>query len=217
MLSKVLNKLRGRRSNRPGSGEPAVDLARAIPGYVSPFDETEPEIEDQAPECHAEASDQLVETDANPDPMQLEEKVPSPQPELEEYATPGDKAEAAVNALLEKHNSWASNDIHNLQNAWSAVKTLEDLTGQLDELARISHNLKGMAATYGYPAIGRIAASLSVLLESGRGGNQHALINLHVEACRAAYTQTKNPSASDQIAQSVCVALETQVKRTISA
>ena len=86
------------------------------------------------------------------------------------------------------------------------------------EVARVSHNLKGMATTYGHPAVSRLASSLCTLLESGRANDQHALINLHVEACRAAYLEGKaSNEGADQVAQSVCVALETQVKRTLEA
>lgn len=211
MLSSFFRKLSRQKSRSNDAAENAVDLSRVIPDYVSPFEAgdstsaTPDVVEDQS---HADLDQASVETTAA-DRSDIDAIA------FEDLDMEG-KAEAAVEALASKHDAWANNDLANLTNAWAEIKGHETLEGQLDDLARISHNLKGMAATYGYPAIGRIASSLCNLLESGRASNQHALINLHVEACRAAHLQSDDVGANEKIAQSVCVALETQVSRTIS-
>jgi len=91
------------------------------------------------------------------------------------------------------------------------------MSGHLSEVSRVAHNLKGMATTYGHPSISRLASSLDQLLKAENAGTQHALINLHIEACRAAYIEGSQTEHGDQIAQSVCVALEAQVKRALEA
>ncbi len=210
MLNKVFKNLFGGNRDTSTGVTSSVDLARAIPGYVDPF---------QSEDEHQSDADPLPEKDAGTEVPDLDE----PTADVSENdhrgmadLSPEDKAEAAIEALAGNHKAWANNDLKNLYDAWAVIKTHENLEGQLSDLLRISHNLKGMAETYGYPAIGRIASSLCTLLDSDRANNQHALINLHVEACRAAHLQSNDAGANDQIAQSVCVALETQVKRTIS-
>ena len=201
MSKSIFKSLFGKKKNVDKvSSEPTVDISRVIPGYtpvderiVSPASETSDvppmDVQTEAPELDIEATS--------------DERAPE------------ERAEAAVDALSEKHDAWAQSDLAALNEAWAEARVHEDMTGQLNEVGRVAHNLKGIAATYGHPAMSRLASSLCTLLESDRAHNQHALINLHVEACRAAYLEGTRTDAGDEVAQSVCVALETQVKRTI--
>ena len=209
MLSSFFKKLSGRKASSKTTDNESVDLSRAIPGYVSPFGEAEAETPTETP-------DVLTETPITQDEGEPEVRDQSEVLVLDQNLSPEEKAEAALEALSDKHSDWANNDIENLRAAWANIRGHEDLGGQLDDLNLVAHNLKGMAATYGHPAIARIASSLCTLLESDHANTQHALINLHVEACRAAQLHAEGSGASDQIAQSVCVALEAQVKRTVT-
>lgn len=211
MLSSVFKKIFGQNKQSADVDANNVDLSRAIPGYVSPFQGEPEETSVASDTVSLELDQEAAESKDVEDFVLLDEQV-----DLENLA-PEDKAEAAVEALAHKHTAWANNDLNNLQSAWTDIKGLESLEGKLQNLSRAAHNLKGMASTYGYPAISRIASSLTTLLESEQAHGQHALINLHVEACRAAHLQSDDPSANEKIAQSVCVALETQVKRTVSS
>ncbi|MEL6955833.1 MAG: hypothetical protein AAFO88_04255 [Pseudomonadota bacterium] len=75
-----------------------------------------------------------------------------------------------------------------------------------------SHNLRGTATPFGNPVLERLAGSLCTLLEKTSADEPVvALANLHVEAMRAALVAGPG-AASDELAQSVCVALEDQVK-----
>ena len=74
-----------------------------------------------------------------------------------------------------------------------------------------AHNIKGAANSYGYPAIARLCGSLSRLLSDTRPGENSALINLHVEACRAAFNSIGQGSDAQSIADAVCEALEKRV------
>lgn len=182
-----------------------------------------PKNQDLKPAQHVDIT--RVVPDFKPTPAGNERGTPissTPTPERRTPQTttqPEDLAEAAVASLVDKHDAWAKKDLESLKTAWSEAKQKLEMNHEhLLEVARASHNLKGMATTYGHPAVSRLASSLCTLLQSGRANDQHALINLHVEACRAAYLEGKaSNEGADQVAQSVCVALETQVKRTLEA
>lgn len=199
MSKSIFKSLFGKKRNADiGASEPKVDISRVIPGYSPVGERDTHEASADLPETV-----DLTEMDVQVD--DAESKVMAPE----------ERAEAAVDALSEKHDAWAQSDLAALNGAWAEARVHDDMAGHLNEVRRIAHNLKGIAATYGHPAMSRLASSLCMLLESDRAHNQHALINLHVEACRAAYIEGKSTEAGDQVAQSVCVALETQVKRTI--
>lgn len=200
MFDFLIKRLRG---NKPGKPVPeqnvVVDLSRAIPGYVP------------APVTH-----QTSEVLAAPDERRIRDKTDRlKMPRKQNVGQIADRAERAVDALSDKHDSWARSDLEHLSVAWENVRHLENITGQLAHVQRCAHNLKGMASTYGHPAISRLSASLCQLLDSPNASQQHALINLHIEACRAAYLEGNVNQGGNAIAQSVCVALEAQVKRML--
>ena len=200
MSTSIFARLFGQKKNiDKGPEEASIDISRVIPDYVP-------------------VADQLVAAASEATAAQVEPQAESQQslPDTEHLPLT-EKAESAVDALAEQHDAWAQSDLNALNKAWASAREHGDMSGHLNEVRRIAHNLKGMAATYGHPAMSRLASSLCLLLESGRAHNQHALINLHVEACRAAYLEGKKTNGGDHVAQSVCVALETQVKRTINA
>lgn len=199
MSKSIFSRMFRKKSRQQGAVEEvSVDISRVIPGFKhKDRDAAAPETVDASIE--------------DADMMVVEEAAEMA------FLHPEDKAEAAVDALGAKHDTWARNDLQNLSQAWAEARKHSDMSDHLIEVTRVAHNLKGMATTYGHPAISRLATSLTQLLGSAHAGTQHALINLHVEACKAAYIEGTNSEHSDQIAQSVCVALETQVKRTLEA
>jgi len=199
MSNSIFSRLFGKsdKSKADTAGQ-TVDITRVIPDFERrdrPSAEPEAPVTGDAVEASSELPSTLAETALHPE----------------------DKAEAAVEALKEKHDAWAQNDLAKLTDAWAEAREHADMSDHLSEVSRVTHNLKGMATTYGHPSISRLATSLDQLLKSENAGTQHALINLHVEACRAAYLEGSQTEHSDQIAQSVCVALEAQVKRALEA
>lgn len=240
MFSKVMNLFKGNKtSKRADVQEATVDISRVIPNYSPPSrhgETVESSRDVPAPETQILDDIDTISAPADLDTLQnaLSDSVDDIGDDLADDAdleaelsaptrddTPAsmhemeDRAEAAIAALSEKHDTWAQSDLNALQAAWNEAKLQENLQGHLTEVQRNAHNLKGMATTYGHPAISRLASSLCVLLKSDRAAHQHALINLHIEACRAAYFEGAKTEGGDMVAQSVCVALETQVKRML--
>lgn len=202
MISSVLKKLAGNKPKKtPIEEANAVDISRAIPGYTPPVKrEVAPKAETQSNKPAIAAT-----------------KSRTPAKGFDDSSTPAERAEAAVASMTDKHDAWVQKDLANLQEAWASIREMDDLSNHLHEVRLCAHNLKGMAVTYGQPSISKLSSSLCRLLDSEHSGHQHALINLHIEACRAAYLEGNNTEGSDIVAQSVCVALETQVNRTLEA
>ena len=217
MFSKVLKRLSGDKSSkRSNAQEPSVDISRVLPGYKPLPTYTEAQKAASQPGSAEEEQPDLTQNEADIDAETSRQDkyaliLSHDLPDME------DRAEAAVAALAQKYDTWAQNDLDALRKAWDEARNHADLSDHLNEVLRTAHNLTGMAKTYGHPAMARITASLCTLLKSGQVSHQHALINLHVEACRAAYFEGVKTEGSDTVAQSVCVALETQVKRTLEA
>lgn len=212
MINSVFKRLKGDKSGKQVVDQvQTVDISRVIPGYKPPV------ARDQ---IAAGARQQAKEESLAPEDYALAEVSIEATPEVNHDSASmpiEEKAEMAVNALSSKHDAWAQSDLASLTDAWIIARQNSDTRGYLADVTRAAHNLKGMAATYGHPAIARLASSLCHLLGSKHAPDQHALINLHIEACRAAYLEGNPTKGGDAVAQSVCVALETQVRRTLEA
>lgn len=122
-----------------------------------------------------------------------------------------DKAEAAVDSLSEQFEAWMSADLDNLIASWNAANVPDATPEEYRAVFMAAHNIRGVAASYGYPAISRLCGSLSTLLSDTHPGENSALINLHVEACRAAFIGVGRGDGSDSVADAVCDALEQTV------
>jgi len=119
-------------------------------------------------------------------------------------------AESAVESLSDQFENWMRTDLGQLVDAWQraqADSTPEHYRG----VFTAAHNIRGAANAYGYPAISRLCGSLSRLLSETRPGENTALINLHVEACRAAFNSIGQGSDGQSVADAVCEALEERV------
>lgn len=127
-----------------------------------------------------------------------------------------DKAEAAVESLSNQFEEWMRADLAKLRAAWAEAK--EQATPETyRQLFTAAHNIRGVAGSYGYPAISRLCGSLCTLVSSSLPGERAALINLHVEACRAAHNSMAQGSGPQSVANAVCDALESQVSSTTTS
>jgi HPt (histidine-containing phosphotransfer) domain-containing protein len=122
-----------------------------------------------------------------------------------------DKAEAAVDSLSGQFEAWMSADLDNLIAAWNAANAPEATREDYRAVFMAAHNIRGIAGSYGYPAISRLCGSLATLLSETHPGENAALINLHVKACRAAFIGVGKGDGSDSVAEAVCDALEQSV------
>ena len=120
-------------------------------------------------------------------------------------------AENAVESLSDQFESWMRADLDQLVDAWSEARKPGATAEQYRAIFTAAHNIKGAANSYGYPAIARLCGSLSQLLSETCPGENSALINLHVEACRAAFNSIGQGNDGQSVADAVCEALEERV------
>ena len=111
---------------------------------------------------------------------------------------------------------WKQNDLDLLQMTWQACC---DNPGDEDTgtaFRNALHNLHGASGAYGGGALTRISGSLHQLVSGVETlESDAALINLHVQACRA--TSFGNGDGADDVADAVCDALEYQVSMRLIA
>ena len=122
-----------------------------------------------------------------------------------------DRAETAVDSLSGQFEDWMATDLDKLVTAWSDAQAPDATPDAYRAVFTASHNIHGVAASYGYPAISRLCGSLCTLLNDTRPGENLALINLHIEACRAAYVGVGSGGSAASVADAVCDALEQSV------
>lgn len=118
------------------------------------------------------------------------------------------------NAQLADIEVWKQNDLDLLQTTWQTCYDNPGCEVATSEFRNALHNLHGASGAYGGGALTRLSGSLHMLV-SGIEDLQTdaALINLHVQACRA--TAMTVGEAADDVADAVCEALEKQVHERI--
>jgi HPt (histidine-containing phosphotransfer) domain-containing protein len=106
------------------------------------------------------------------------------------------RAEKALAELSPEFASWMDSECHRLDQA--RIDLLEDLTkSNLDALFHAAHDIKGEAATFGYPALASAADSLCRLIEHTPGITRipQELVDQHVNAVRAIYREYERSDA----------------------
>ena len=100
---------------------------------------------------------------------------------------PVSSAEAALKRLSPSFTAWIGDEVMKLIKAWQAVlkEGMDEDRGET--LFRAAHDIKGQAATFGYPLAGVVAGSLCSLFEHVPDWSKipSALIEQHVQAMRA--------------------------------
>ncbi len=129
----------------------------------------------------------------------------------------GMDAERAVDGLSVQFEEWMRRDLEALRYTWADAQTEDATAEDYRRLYTAAHNITGAAPSYGFPAVARLSRSLCALLSQTRPGENGPLINLHVEACRAAIAAGPEGDASHSVADAVCDALERRVNARISA
>ena len=159
----------------------------------------------------------VIKMPPTPPVAQAEVPAPVPAPERQqepETADPDDlanRAEAAVDAMAPQFDAWMEADLNRLVDAWEHAKQPGATPEAYRTVFMCAHNIRGAAGSYGYPAISRLCGSLCTLLSETHPGENAALINLHIEACRAAFIGAGKGETSQSMADAVCDALEQSV------
>ncbi|RXF72026.1 Hpt domain-containing protein [Hansschlegelia zhihuaiae] len=95
------------------------------------------------------------------------------------------RAEHALDLLSHEFDLWMNAEIDALEAARLATAKRRD-AGSLADLYRAAHDLRGQAATFGFPLAGEIADGLCDLMDAlGDRPPPQPLVDHHVEAIRA--------------------------------
>jgi HPt (histidine-containing phosphotransfer) domain-containing protein len=100
---------------------------------------------------------------------------------------PVGRAEAALAQLSKEFDGWMHSECERLEAARQDVRRLGFSKKTHDDLFRAIHDIKGEAATFGFPAVVGVASSLCRLLEHTPDITRIplALVDQHVDAVRA--------------------------------
>jgi HPt (histidine-containing phosphotransfer) domain-containing protein len=112
---------------------------------------------------------------------------------------PVKRAEKALAQLATQFSAWMAAECERLDAARKTV-VQSGLTDETrDALFRAAHDIKGQAATFGYPAVTLAAESLCRLIEHSADVTHipMSLINQHVDAVRAIAREHARPGAAE--------------------
>jgi HPt (histidine-containing phosphotransfer) domain-containing protein len=109
------------------------------------------------------------------------------------------RAEAALALLSNEFDGWMQAECERLERARQDVTKLGFTAQTHDELFRAIHDIKGEAATFGYPAVAGVADSLCRLLEHTPEMTRIpiALVDQHVDAVRAIVRENDRADRAD--------------------
>jgi chemotaxis protein histidine kinase CheA len=109
--------------------------------------------------------------------------------------------------------TWKQNDLDRLATCWTRLNEAPESEEAYSAFQSIVHNLHGASGAYGGGALTDLTGSLQRLLNASTDlKTDQALINLHVQACRAAGLG----QAAEDVAEAVCNALEAQVDARVN-
>jgi chemotaxis protein histidine kinase CheA len=110
-------------------------------------------------------------------------------------ADPVARAEQALAQLSSEFSGWMDAEIERLDQARQLVKTIGFNRATHEDLFHAAHDIKGEAATFGFPWVASLAESLSRLIEHTPDMNRIplTLVDQHVDAIRAIIRESARP------------------------
>lgn len=107
------------------------------------------------------------------------------------------RAEQALAELSSEFGSWMDQECERLDKARQKVLSGGFTKASKEVLFHAAHDLKGQAATFGYPAVASAADSLCRLIEFTPDATRipHKLVDQHVDAVRAIYREYSRSDA----------------------
>jgi chemotaxis protein histidine kinase CheA len=105
------------------------------------------------------------------------------------------RAEQALAQLSTEFSGWMDTEIERLDQARQLVKTIGFNKATRETLFHAAHDIKGEAATFGFPWVASLAESLSRLIEHTPDMNRIplTLVDQHVDAVRAIIRESARP------------------------
>lgn len=127
------------------------------------------------------------------------------------------RAEAAMDELKSEFAEWAQDDVRKLVAAREAFAAKPEPVTRAGVL-RAAHDMKGQAATFNYPLIGRVAGSLSRLIHDLPPSAEVplALVDAHVNAIHVIY-RDKVMDMSNRVALALSEELEARVAEILGS
>jgi HPt (histidine-containing phosphotransfer) domain-containing protein len=109
------------------------------------------------------------------------------------------RAEAALSELSGEFANWMQSECERLETARQDVMRLGFTEQTTEALFRAAHDIKGEAATFGYPAVAGVADSLCRLIEHTPERSQipKPLVEQHVDAVRAIVREYSRAERTD--------------------
>jgi HPt (histidine-containing phosphotransfer) domain-containing protein len=113
------------------------------------------------------------------------------------------RAEKALSKLSPEFSSWMDSECERLDRARRSVGKNGFTKSNKEALFHAAHDLKGEAATFGYPAVASAADSLCRLIEHTPDVTHipFELVDQHVDAVRAIYREYARSDAKELAAQ----------------
>src|SRR3954451_17858569 len=120
-------------------------------------------------------------------PNKLKKAVQKLKPGTKIEFDPVERAEAALAELADDFAVWMESECQRLDAARNAIKASGITPGNRDVLFRAAHDIKGQAATFGFPMVAPVADSLSRLTDPPPDAARlpMPLVDQHVDAIRA--------------------------------
>ena len=140
---------------------------------------------------HKKANPAAVSTFADHEvivpPNRLKKAVEKVKPGVKVDFDPVARAEAALAELASDFAVWMDHECARLDAARNTIKASGITPGNRDVLFRAAHDIKGQAATFGFPQVAPIADSLCRLIEHmpDIARMPLRLVDQHVDAVRA--------------------------------
>ena len=136
-------------------------------------------------------------------PNKLKKAVQKLKPGEKVPFDPVERAEAALAELAADFSVWMENECARLDTARNAVKASGITQGNKDVLFRAAHDIKGEAATFGYPLVAPVADSLCRLIEHTPDLAQLPLrlVDQHVDAIQAIFHRNTRGDVGKYAAQ----------------
>jgi hypothetical protein len=126
------------------------------------------------------------------------------------------RAQTAMDSLKGNFSEWLSGDIERLTASRDAYVTHANVDTR-KALYNASHNIKGQAATFEHPLIGRAATSLCKLMDECRGNAiPLPLVAGHIDAIHVFFRDNMN-DADNAIANTLLNTLEKSVAEIAAA
>jgi HPt (histidine-containing phosphotransfer) domain-containing protein len=136
-------------------------------------------------------------------PNKLKKAVQKLKPGEKAPFDPVERAEAALAELAADFSVWMDNECARLDAARNAIKASGITAGNKDVLFRAAHDIKGEAATFGYPLVAPVADSLCRLIEHTPDVAKLPLrlVDQHVDAIQAIFHRNTRGDVGKYAAQ----------------